>query len=584
MFKHFLYISTAALLFASCSKNLDVPPADKISNNQYWKTANDLNTYVLQFYTSFPTFRNQGGYHGNIGSDAYAGSDHQILNTVNNQMNGTRTISASGGGWNWANIRAVNIFLENYQKVNEPAFKIAQYVGEAYFFKAWFYFDKVKAFGDVPWYTHSMFANDEHLYDPRTPRTQVIDSVLRLLDSAIVKLNFLKDNSTEKNNRLSKEAALIFKSRVALFEGSWQKYHGGTPFGTEGANSQKYFQACVDAATELMTPGKYKVNITNTGKPASDYNSLFNSTNLSANDEIVLWAKFDKTLSLAHNFQQFITIGTNGLSSTRELVMNYLKKDGTPYDYDGVAGTVKGSAFLSKISTDCDPRLSQVIWIPGQTMWDNTAGKVLFAKPSLDKSNENKNYTGFQLNKGVDPKDPTAGAALGFSTACETGAVIFRYAEALLNYAEAQAELGKPVDYASSINKLRARAGMPNFAIQADANRSKYADFGYSLTDELYEIRRERAVELACEGFRFDDWRRWRAHTLFKGKRPTGFPYLASEYAAGLVVPTNAQGFVDPFQATMPGGYNFNAGRDYLDNIPTNEITLNPKLKQNPGW
>jgi hypothetical protein len=217
-------------------------------------------------------------------------------------------------------------------------------------------------------------------------------------------------------------------------------------------------------------------------------------------------------------------------------------------------------------------------------MWDNSACKVLFSKPFLEKTGENKNYTGFQLNKGVDPKDPTAGAALGFSTACETGAVIFRYAEALLNYAEAMAELGQPVDYANTLNKLRARAGMPPFTVQPDPNRIKYADYGYSLTDELYEIRRERAVELACEGFRFDDWRRWRAHNLFKDKRPTGFPFLASEYAAGLNVPTNAEGFVDPFKTQLPAGYNFNVNRDYLDNIPTNEITLNPKLTQNPGW
>ena len=153
-----------------------------------------------------------------------------------------------------------------------------------------------------------------------------------------------------------------------------------------------------------------------------------------------------------------------------------------------------------------------------------------------------------------------------------------------MNYAEAQAELGKTVDYASSINKLRARAGMPNFTVQPDPNRSQYAAFGYALSDELYEIRRERAVELACEGFRFDDWRRWRGHNLFKGKRPLGFPYLASEYAAGLVVPTNAEGLVDPFKTSMVNGYNFNESRDYLDNIPTNEITLNPKLTQNPGW
>ena len=104
------------------------------------------------------------------------------------------------------------------------------------------------------------------------------------------------------------------------------------------------------------------------------------------------------------------------------------------------------------------------------------------------------------------------------------------------------------------------------------------------MTDELNEVRRERAVELACEGFRYDDWRRWRAHKLFLAKRPLGFPYLPSEYAANIVVPTNADGLVDPFKAIILIGYNFNVGRDYLESIPINERTLNPNLTQNPGW
>jgi len=94
----------------------------------------------------------------------------------------------------------------------------------------------------------------------------------------------------------------------------------------------------------------------------------------------------------------------------------------------------------------------------------------------------------------------------------------------------------------------------------------------------------ERAVELACEGFRYDDWRRWRAHNIFLNKRALGFPYLASEYAASLIVPTNAAGFVDPFKVIIPGGYKFIVGRDYLESIPINERTLNPNLTQNPGW
>src|SRR5688572_4204274 len=185
--KRLIYLGIVALSLSACTKMLDVPPVDQISNDQYWKTASDLNAYVLQFYTSFPTFRNQSGYHGNIGMDAYAGSDHQIQNTPVSQLNGTRTATSSGGRWNWAGIRAVNIFFENYGKVKEA--NVSQYVGEAHFFKAWLYFDKVKYFGDVPWYTKSMLVDDPHLFDPRTPRTQVIDSVLYHLDQAIANLS-----------------------------------------------------------------------------------------------------------------------------------------------------------------------------------------------------------------------------------------------------------------------------------------------------------------------------------------------------------------------------------------------------------
>jgi hypothetical protein len=587
--KFFICLGIIATNIVGCKKNLDLPPPDQILNSQYWKTAQHLETYMLQFYSFFPHFKNLGStapdfFLGTMGTDAVLGSDHQVYTAPATQLNGTRTATISGGNWNWINIRSVNIFFENYQKVNEAPDKIHHFVGEAHFFKAWFYFEKLRLFGDVPWYTNSMLIDDPALYNPRNKRTEVADSILWHLDRAIEKLALRKD-APGGNNRLSKEVALIFKSRVALFEGSWQKYHAGTAFATAQANPNKYFQAAVDAVTELQTPAKYTVGITNTGKPGSDYNSLFSSTNLAANPEVALWTRYDATqASFAHNFQQFITSNTNNVSVTYQLVQNYLARTGLAYDYGAVAATVKGTAFLRKISTDCDPRMGQVFWIPGQTMWYNSGGPVLFTKPFLEKTGSLKNHTGFQLNKGVDPKDPTAGGVLGFSTSCETGAVIFRYAEALLNYAEAKLELGQAPDYNASLNLLRSRAGMPVFRVIADANRLNYADWGYSITDELNEVRRERAVELACEGFRYDDWRRWRAHNLFLNKRPLGFPYLASEYAASLVVQTNAAGFVDPFRTMIPGGYKFIVGRDYLESIPVNERTLNPSLTQNPGW
>lgn len=578
--KNILCVLILAMM-SSC-EILDQPPLDKISNESYWKTATDLENYSLQFYPNFPNFRNSSGYLGNIGADGFQGSDHQINAVPVTTMNGTRTQTISGGNWTWNNIRSVNVFLENYGKVQAPAENIAQFVGEAYFFKAWFYYEKLRQFGDVPWYTTSLQLDSPGLYMARTNRAAVADSILAHLDIAAAKLTPLSTVSGG-NNRLSKEAALIFKSRVALYEGSWQKYHAGTAFATQGVDPKKYFRAAADAASELMTPGKYRVGIT--GTTADDYTKLFASTNLASNNEIILWAKFDKTLNtLSHNFQQYVTSFTNQASVTYELVQNYLGKDGKPYDFKALEKAKQGTSFLTALGEDIDPRLKQVVWIPGQTMWNNSAGLKIFTKPFLDQTGETRNSTGFQLHKGADPKDPTAGGAQGFSTAAETGAVIFRYAEVLLNYAEAKAELGEKVDYALSLNLLRKRAQMPEFDVQDDASRARYAKFGYALTDELYEIRRERAVELAAEGFRYDDWRRWRAHALFKGKRPSGIPYLKSEYPASTVVPTNTDGLVDPFKANIPNGYNFNEARDYLESIPVNEITLNPALKQNPGW
>lgn len=571
---------TVLLLFSACDV-LDQSPLDEISNDDYWKTVSDLENYTLQFYPSFPTFRNSDGHQGNIGADGLAGTDHEINSVPISVLNGTRTIVNSGGNWDWTDIRSVNIFFENYYNVDDTEENMAQYVGEAHFFKAWYYFEKLRRYGDVPWYTNSLDLDSPELYAARTSRESVADSILAHLDVAIEKLTLLSDVSGG-NNRLSKEAALLFKSRVALYEGTWQKYHANTDFGTAGVDPTKYLSAAVAAAEELMT-GEYTVAIT--GSSADDYTTLFASTDLSSNEEIILWADFDKTLNtFSHNFQQYVTSYTDQTSITYELVRNYLGTDGKPFDYDDLAQQKQGSAFLTALGESIDPRFKQVVWVPGQTMWDNTAGTQLFDLPFLDKTSEAKNTTGFQLHKGADPKDPTAGGAQGYSTACETGAVIFRYAEALLNYAEAKAELGETVDYTISLDLLRQRVQMPDFEVQADDSRDAYADFGYTLTDELYEIRRERAVELASEGFRYDDWRRWRAHSLFKGKRPTGFPYLASEYGASVSVPVNDDGLADPFQSSLPTGYDFNEARDYLECIPVNEITLNPALTQNPGW
>ena len=187
------------------------------------------------------------------------------------------------------------------------------------------------------------------------------------------------------------------------------------------------------------------------------------------------------------------------------------------------------------------------------------------------------------MKKGANPLSSGAGTIFGGNSI--TGSIVFRYAEALLNYAEAKYELDGNVNYDKSINLLRKRVGMPDFKVISDHLRTNYADYGYEITDELAEIRRERRVELASEGFRNIDYKRWRAHTLFKGKRPIGYPVIIEEFPTGSNIPQiNTEGLLDPFLKDLPSGYQFNENRDYLECIPVNEITLSPNLKQNPGW
>lgn len=582
MNKYIIFLLFSALM-VSCADYLDRPPLTQIGNDSYWKSASDLENYTLQYYPSFPAFGTVGSYFGLIGWDGSRGADTQITGTASTTMNGSRSPVTSGGNWTWTNIRSVNVFFANYRKCTAPFDSYKHFVGEAHFFKAWFYFEKVRAYGDVPWFSSPLETNSEELYKARDSRIVVVDSILWNIDKAIEYLNPLQ-SASGGNNRLSKETALLFKSRVALYEGSWQKYHKGTDFGTPNSDPNKYFRIAVQAAEELMKP-QYKTGIYSNDLPAEDWCKMFSLTNQSGNNEVLLWKRYDMGLAMGHSFQIYVSDRTAGMAVTLEQVQHYLKKDGEPCDYPLLAQNFKGGNFLSKIAEDCDPRLAQLIWIPGMVMWDNSFGYGVFTKPFLDKSGEYLNHTGFQLKKGNDPKDPWAGSGVSWNTSSVTGSVIFRYAEVLLNYAEAKYELGETVDYDKSINLLRKRSGMPNFKVLSDLNRSLYADYGYTISDELHEIRRERTVELGCEGFRYDDIMRWAAQSLLKGKRPKGYPFDASEWVGVTInYRVDENGFLDPFYGQLPNGYGFKAERDYLECIPLNEITLNPNLKQNPGW
>lgn len=563
----YVYIVLAGLISTSCEDFIDLSPQDKISTDDYWYAASDLENYIVQFY---PNLASTDMVHYDAGH-----SDDMVYANLSDILNGQR-IPATGN-WiaEWAPIRNINIFFDNYEKCRDAFEQYKHYVGEAHFFRAWFYFGLLKKYGDLPWYSSALEIDDEEgLKLPRESRTVIADHILADLDKAI---EYLDVRTSVGNLRINKECALAFKTRVALYEGSWQKYHANDEFGTKGTDPDIYFRQCVSAAEELIN-GNYTAGVYNTGNPENDYYDLFGFDNMYNINEILLYRAFNIADGLYNNVQHYMTERNTSKAVTWEFVSSYLGKDGKPYDYLNTGLKSKGNQFLTKIAADCDPRFASTIWIPGDLM--GAANNKLFERPGLNEGTNWLCQTGFQPKKTSNPYSKGAGDVSNHIS--ETGYIIFRYGEVLLNYAEAKYEADGIVA-TEQLNLLRKRAGMPDFTVNPQANDPNRLDYGYPVPDALYEIRRERRIEMALEGQRDEDLMRWAAHTLFQNKRPKGYPFLQSEFPE-YNPPVDNNGLIDYWTGILAAGYKFREKQDYLFSIPQDELTLNPNLKQNPGW
>mgnify|MGYP001546711124 FL=1 len=574
------YIKTAILCIAlqitlnGCQKDLlEKYPQDQVSSDIFFLHANDMLIYVNQFYNDaiFPVY--WGAILGNPyrgGADDYNSDNEISSNTIDERLKGTRTISySSGAGWNFADVRSINYFFDNYRKCTEDFSTYQQYVGEAHFFRALIYFQLMQKFGDIPYNTSALQTNSPELYNERTPRNVVADNIILDLDSAAM---YMTENRNENGTRLNKWVALALQARVALYEGSWEKYHAGDPFGVANAQPEKYFNKVVEAATAMMSSGKMQVY--NTGNPASDYYDLFKMRDYTSIPEVLLWKKFSTALSVNNN-RNYRMEYPNGSSFTKGLADSYLCTDGKPISGNAL---FQGYNDIKTEMMNRDPRFSQTIFSPDDP-WE-IASTVKTWNVVYTALNSNTQYyapSGYVLRKTYDPL--MTNHSLNFE---ETPAIHFRYAEVLLSFAEAKAELGTitQTDLDNSIGLLRARVGMPNIDL-ANITPDPTWDFP-ALSPIINEIRRERRIETVNEGLRWPDIARWAAgDELIVGKRPKGFK---ASQVTSTVFAADADGFLDPFQTSLPDGYQFNVNRDYLDPVPLNQIVLNPKLSQNPGW
>lgn len=587
-------ILLAAILLSCNDSFLDRSPEDKLNDGYFWRTENDLKVYVNNFYnqesllTTYIGWTTPPWY-----EDGRGGSDVCVSVEYNKRMNGESTMPASGGGWSygdWSILRNINYFLDHCEQANVSEEILNKYVGETLFFRSMFYFNKLRRFGDLPWISTPLTPDSEILFSERLPRNQVVDSIMKDMDRAVT---YLPVTSKEGwTGRVTKETALALQARIALYEGTWEKYHAqkNTSFKVDGQDGKKFIQKAADVSGALIKLAE------DNGYPALDnvgvkngYWLLFNQKDYSKSKEILFWRKYDVEEKQFHYWLNYTSNGA-GYGMSKSMIDSYLCKDGKP-----ISGNTNyhGDATLKDVVKDRDPRLSQTIQVDDgeHLIWDNP--ETLFTKPVFEGANENLCATGYQIYKGHSANYADMQEGKGTS-----GHIYFRYAETLLIYAEAKAELGTITqeDIDKTVNALRKRVRMDNGLLSiSDIINDPNWEFK-SLSPILQEIRRERKVELICEGFRVDDIFRWAAaDELIRGKRPLGairlqwedYPGASSSFINAVKgLPIDEDGYIDLYQkfTIMNNGYQFNLGRDYLYPIPTDQLVLNPQLGQNPGW
>ena len=611
MKKNIILLALISVVAASCNLEdmLSLSPESQLTPDSYFTRAEDLQLFSNTFYNNL------------LDKEPYAvESDLFVKMNPSNLIRGgnDRTVPTSGGGWSFTNLRKMNTLLANIDKCKDEA-AVKEYTALTRFWRAYYYADMIRKFGDVPWIDHEIGSSDEELYLPRDTRETVMQKILEDIDCAIEDLPG-KAKAPQTAYRVNKYTAMFLKAQFCLFEGTFRKYHSSpAPFdnsytAADGSTHDYayYLDLAAKAAKQLMDSNAYK--LFSTGKPASDYLTLFNSDNANT-DEIILAVNYDRDLKIHHDCGRDITNQTSArYGMTKKLVDMYLMADGTRF-------TDKPGWDILEFADEVagrDPRLAQTIRTPGYS-WKN---------PGVSKDGPEFAYcqSGFQTIKYIP-----AYSTKPYSTDnCFNDMPVFRYAEALLNYAEAKAELGELTqdDLDISVNLIRKRAGMPDLNMAAanaspdpylKSEKTGYPNVTGGNTGVILEIRRERAVELFQEGYgRYFDLMRWKAGyclnqpyygmyvkpgyyefgddskytfyvgsttatgNLFKIYDPAGDQASDMIYLVDPVTGNYAtSGVIDIFK-NIP--HSFDESKHYFYPLNEKDLQLNENLKQNPNW
>ena len=499
------------LTFQSC---LDMEPKTQLADTNYWQTPDHFKLFATQFYGWTVDFKQlDDSPHSDVRSDLRTGI------TLDVYSNGTNSIPSSDKTYtnNYNRIRQVNTLLQQAEGYAAPA-DIETSVGEAHFFRAYCYFDLLQVYGDVIITRTPLDIDSPEMQMARNSRDEVVDFILEDLEEAIRLLPEANEISSKDEGRLSSQAASAFLSRVALYEGTWQKFRNG---GQNNDRSSALLDIAATSAHDVIESGFFELFAPEElGTEAYKYlfileNDKSNPAGItkSGNKEYIFTRRHDPTLaSIGFNITQG-RLG-NAVYVTRKMANMYLQSNGLPinpqtWDYSKVDSEFK----------DRDNRMSNTLMIPGHTYWGTGGGRIDWTGSAEEIANaSHKNFmpstgTGYFPHKWCCERDgvPTGMEAYDYP--------IIRYAEVLLNYAEAARELGEftSQDWKNTIGVLRGRAGITNTAEPASADTYLQEYYFPSISDAvLLEIRRERGIEMVSEGLRFDDIRRWKEGHLME--------------------------------------------------------------------
>lgn len=547
IFTKTILLSLGIAILASCSDYLDRGSKVKFTDDNYWTNESNVKTFAWGFYDRFFGYGNGSSTNGDFYWTTF--SDDQALQSGINTF--PTAAPASSTDWNnaYIYIRKANLLLERVDRVPLTDEAKNHYKGVARFFRAFEYANLIKRFGDVPYIDKFLDQSEtELIYTPRTARNTIVDNIMADLQFAAENI---RTKANTEANTVNRDVANALLSRVALYEGSIAKYHNN-----DATRANALFTIARNAAAAVMSQG-YRLS--------ANYKDIYSSISLASNTEAILYKYYVKG-TFMHSLTAYLNSTTPISGATKDLVEAYLCKDGKAI---GASTQYQGDADINKILANRDTRLADAI---GNVLAykGNPVGGLISSTGYLIKKFNNAAITGNDLSQ----------INMNY-----TNAPVFWLAEVYLNYAEAAAELGTitQTDVDNTINKLRARGGVAPLTIASiQADPKKDAD----VSSLIWEVRRERRVELAFDGFRSWDIRRWKKlgyldpavkPDIFKGAR-------VPAQTTGLLVDGNM--YIVPYSntslriVTMP--------KHYLDPIPTGVKSLydlqGVDFPQNTGW